>query len=71
MDSYKNDIRVLKIIHELQQNPSSHSSFTWERDQLRRKGQMVVGRDHGLQTHILNWFHSSGLSGHSGVHATY
>ena len=71
MDSYKNDPGVLKIIHELQQNPSSHSSFTWERDQLRRKGRMVVGRDHGLQTQILNWFHSSRLGGHSGVHATY
>ena len=32
---------------------------------------MVVGRDHGLQTQILNWFHSLGLGGHSGVHATY
>ena len=71
LDSYTRDPGVTQIIQELEQNSNSHSSFTWEKGELRRKGRVVVGKDPKLHSQILEWFHSSGLGGHSGVHATY
>ena len=60
-----------KIIRELTHDPASHVNFTWEEGLLRRKGKVVVGQNGALQAQIVKWFHSSGLGGHSGVHATY
>ena len=62
---------VMKIIKDLEQNPIPHKNFTWERGQLRRKGRLVVRKDTKLQAQILLVYHSSGLGGHFGVHATY
>ena len=39
--------------------------------QLRRKDRLVVGKDVTLQLQLLELFHSSGLGGHLGIHATY
>ena len=71
MDSYEHDPGIQKIIQELQLDDTSHSSFTYEKGQLKRKGKVVVGKDDRLQTQILLLYHTSGLGGHSGVHATY
>ena len=71
MQSYKEDPVLIRIIQELEHNPVTHSSFTWDENQLRRKGRLVVGRNLELQSQILCLFHTSGLGGHSGVHATY
>ncbi|GJY70737.1 putative mitochondrial protein [Tanacetum coccineum] len=60
---------------------ASHS--TWEKnnlmgvkkyyledDLLLRKGRLVVGDDKDLRRELIEFFHHSGLGGHSGVHAT-
>ena len=71
LSSYEDDQGIQKIIQDLQRDPASHSSFIWEKGQLRRKGKLVVGRNFELLSQILQIFHSSGLGGHSGIHATY
>ena len=68
LDAYEHDRGIQKIIQELQQDDTSHSSFTYEKGQLRKKGKVVVGKDDRLQTQILLLYHTSGLGGHSGVH---
>ena len=55
----------------LQQNPRSHKSYMVDKRQLRRKGRVVVGHDPTLHNQILLLYHSFGIGGHSGVHATY
>ena len=69
--SYERDVGIQKIIVELQLDSKSHKSFTFMQGQLRRKGRLVVGKDVNLQLQLLELFHSSGLGGHSGIHATY
>ena len=69
--SYESDAGIKKIITDMQKDPTSHINFIWEDGQLRRKGRLVVGKDPALQSQIMTLFHSSGLGGHSGVHATY
>ncbi|KAL4312297.1 hypothetical protein GQ457_01G050670 [Hibiscus cannabinus] len=39
--SWTNDIKVQKIIREIEQNPTSHSKYTWDGKHLRRKGKLV------------------------------
>ena len=71
LQTYEADESIQRILKELQADPQSHKNFTYEQEQLRRKGRVVVGNNAALQQQILELFHSSGLGGHSGVHATY
>lgn len=44
----------------------SHSKCTWVRDELRRRGKLVIGNDTTLKGHILTWLHDLAIGGHSG-----
>lgn len=69
-DSWKTDTNLAALIKDLQLNPSSHSSYSWSGEQLRRKGKLVVGNELPLKDKILSWMHDSSQGGHSGTTAT-
>jgi len=54
----------------VQKNVTSHKHYTWQHDELRSKGRLVVGNDSLLRKEILQWLHASASEGHSGVYAT-
>ena len=58
-------------MQELQVDPASHSNFTYDSGFLRRKGKVVVGKNLPLQAQLVQLYHSTGLGGHSSIHATY
>lgn len=49
---------------------TSHLSFTFVNDELRRKDKLVVGNNANTKLHILHWLHDSAIGGHSGRDAT-
>lgn len=63
---WTSDPHLVKIIADIQSNKSSHPSFTYVNNELRRKGKLVVGNDQELKTQILQWLHDSVVCGHSG-----
>lgn len=69
--SWPTDSQVQKLITDKEQDPASHSKFSWNNGELRRKGKLVVGNDLQLKAQILSLFHSSATAGHSGSLGTY
>nr|XP_009762104.1 PREDICTED: uncharacterized protein LOC104214174 [Nicotiana sylvestris] len=49
--SSNDDLKIL--IEQLKSNLTTPSKFTWQHDQLRRKGRLVVGKVQNLSTDIL------------------
>ena len=54
----------------MQKNVTAHKHYTWQHDELRRKGRLVVGNDSLLRKEILQWLHASASGEHLGVNAT-
>ena len=52
--SWVTDAGLQKLILELQTNAGSQRHHTWQNDELRRKGRLVIGQDVQLQEDILN-----------------
>ena len=50
LSSYEKDVGLQKIIQVLTHSLESHSNFTWDRGELRRKGRLVVGHDTAFQS---------------------
>lgn len=48
-----------------------HPGFQLTQGLIRFQGRIWVGANVGLQTKLIQSFHSSPVGGHSGVHATY
>ena len=68
--SWLQDAHLVHLIHKAKSQAGVHGKYTWQRDQLRRKGKLVVGSDSALRTELLQHFHTSAVGGHSGVEAT-
>lgn len=64
------DPKLKQLCHELQQQPQMHPKYTWDEQELRRKGRAVVGNDVSLRRELFEYFHSGSLEGHSGAHST-
>ncbi|KAJ1384005.1 Ribonuclease H-like superfamily [Sesbania bispinosa] len=64
------DVNLRKLIKEIQDSSAVHKHYTWHNEELMRKGRLVVGNDSKLREELLQWLHSSGASGHSGINAT-
>lgn len=47
------------------------SNYSWENQQLRKNGKLVVGNDSELRKELLSFFHDSATSWHSGINETY
>nr|GEZ82824.1 hypothetical protein [Tanacetum cinerariifolium] len=64
--------RVLSgIVKDLQDGSLVTSKYSWQNDQLKRKGRWVVGPDEQLRTRMVLHFHTLAVGGHSGVQATF
>ena len=61
---------LVQLIDQLQQGTKQSTKFSWQHQQLRRKGKLVVGNDTTFKLDLLRYFHSSSTGGHSGVHST-
>ncbi|PKI64041.1 hypothetical protein CRG98_015573 [Punica granatum] len=59
-----------KLITELKKSSKAHPKFTWNGEQLRRKGRLIVGSDSSLRQDIIAAYHSSLVGGHFGAQAT-
>ncbi|KAK4265116.1 hypothetical protein QN277_026209 [Acacia crassicarpa] len=67
-DSWLLDPSLQQSIKDFEQNPDSHSKYTWQHQLLKRQGKLVVAAD---RTHdLLTYFHAEGVSGHSAIHST-
>lgn len=64
------DPKLQKIIEELKIEPTRHPSYTWNHDQLRYKGRLVLGTESKIKEKVLHATHDSPLGGHLGVHRT-
>ncbi|KAK4271035.1 hypothetical protein QN277_019789 [Acacia crassicarpa] len=65
------DTSLQQLIKDLEQNPDSHSKFTWQHQVLKRQGKLVVAADRILRKDLLTYFHADGVGGHSGIHSTF
>ncbi|GMI64094.1 hypothetical protein HRI_000078700 [Hibiscus trionum] len=70
VESWKCDDKLQKLIAELEQGNGLQGKYSWDGQRLRRKGKLMVGKDDGLRSEILKFFHGSPMGGHSGVHAS-
>lgn len=68
--SWSMDPNLKQLISELADSSRPHPHYTWEGEQLRRKGKLVVGFHPELRKKILQWLHASPQGGHSGIEAT-
>ncbi|GKE22302.1 retrotransposon-related protein [Tanacetum coccineum] len=59
------------IIKDLQDGSLVNSKYTWQDEQLKRKGKWVVRPNELLRNKMVLRFHSSAVGGHSGVQATF
>lgn len=64
------DPHLKKVISDLQANSSSHPTFSYNNDELGRKGKLVVGNDSEVKSQILKWLHDSAIGGYSGRDAS-
>ena len=55
------DEYVQRIILELEQDPQSHSHFSWHQGLFKHKGRLVVGADQRLRSDLLSYFHTDPL----------
>ena len=46
--SWQADHDIQKLIQDLQTDASSHKHHTWNHNELRRKGRLVIGKDMAL-----------------------
>ncbi|PKI61860.1 hypothetical protein CRG98_017758 [Punica granatum] len=67
--SWSTYLKTRQLLSELKENLELHPKFTWNGEQLRRKGKIVVGNDTSLQQDIMAAYHSSSVGGHSGNQA--
>ncbi|GKB95903.1 transposon ty3-I gag-pol polyprotein [Tanacetum coccineum] len=69
--SWESDPNIQQIISKVQDRSSVGSKFTWQDDQLRRNGKLVIGSNENLRQELLKYYHDEPLGGHSGVEASY
>ena len=65
-----NDASLVHLIHKLKNSSGMSSKYSWQGDQLKRKGKLVVGQDATLKEELLSLFHNSPTKGHAGAEAT-
>ncbi|KAL8089286.1 hypothetical protein AgCh_038908 [Apium graveolens] len=64
------DPHLNRLISEIKRDVESHKKYTWYDNKLMRKGRLVIGDSQRIKDMVMEWMHSSGYGGHSGIHAT-
>ncbi|GJX36311.1 retrotransposon-related protein [Tanacetum coccineum] len=65
--TWSSDSALKSVITSLQQGNSKNSRYNWSANELRRKGNLVVGNDEQLRLKLISHLHDSPTGGHSGV----
>lgn len=65
------DQDLQQLIADLQQDPVSHPSFTWQHQMLYYKSRLVVGNDSQFRHKLIKEHHAGPVGGHSGGERTY
>lgn len=60
------DPHLKQLVTDLEQDLARHPKSTWTRNELRRKGKLVLGCNSTLKSIIFKWLHDSAVGGHSG-----
>ena len=68
--SWIQDPVMVHLLHKTKSSTSPDSKYSWQNNQLRLKGKLLVGADDQLRADLLSYFHSSAQGGHSGMAAT-
>lgn len=67
---WQRDPSLQGLISDLQKDAASHPKFSYQNEELRHKGKLVIGNDSAVKLHIFKWLHDSAIGGHSGRDAT-
>ncbi|GJU48942.1 putative mitochondrial protein [Tanacetum coccineum] len=51
----------------IKDGPVAGSKFTWQSDQLRRNGKLVIRANNDLRQELLKFYHDEPMGGHSGI----
>lgn len=65
------DPELQRLIQDLQHDPASHPSFSWQHQMLYYKSRLVVGHDDQFRLKLIHEHHASPVGGHSGGERTY
>ncbi|GJS36091.1 gypsy/ty3 retroelement polyprotein [Tanacetum coccineum] len=71
LSSWLTDPSIQQVINQAKDGGSSTTKFSWQNEQLRRNGRLVIGYDAKLRAELLKYYHNEPIGGHSGVEATY
>lgn len=51
--SWQTDVELSQLIQSIEQDPASHPKYSWQSQELRRKGKLVIGNCQDLKAKIL------------------
>ncbi|GJT52264.1 retrotransposon-related protein [Tanacetum coccineum] len=66
--SWVTDLSIQQIIQKVNDEGNVESKFSWQDEQLRRHGRLVIGNNAQLRSELLKYYHNEPLGGHSGCH---
>lgn len=70
-EGYLEDAIALKLLEKLADPNTNHQDYTLQDGLIKHQGRVWLGTNKLAHQHVIPAFHSSGLGGHSGFHATY
>ncbi|GJV76333.1 putative mitochondrial protein, partial [Tanacetum coccineum] len=65
--SWVTDLSIQQIIQKVKDGGNVESKFSWQDEQLRRHGRLVIGNNAQLRSELLKYYHNEPLGGHSGI----
>jgi hypothetical protein len=68
---YADDPKAVKLLQKLAQSDNTSQEYTIHDGLIKHLGRVWLGTNKLAHQHIIQAFHSSGVGGHSGFHATY
>ncbi|GJY66109.1 putative mitochondrial protein [Tanacetum coccineum] len=69
--SWEGDPSIQQIINQIKDGPVAGSKFTWQSDQLRRNGKLVIRANDDLRQELLKFYHDEPMGRHTRVEASY
>lgn len=49
-------MNIQKLIQDLKNDVASHKNYVWQREDLQRKGKLVISNDSTLRIEMLHWY---------------
>ena len=71
INSYEVDTKAQELLLQLSVTDSNEHGYSLKKGIIRYHGRIWVGSNTGLQTKLIQAFHTSPIGGHSGIQSTY